>query len=142
MKDLILFPFGGNAREALISIFSRNRIHPQWNVIGFVDDNESNWGKQCCGIKVIGGRDIIGNYPNAKVLAVNGSPENYLNRAMTIARLNLALDRFDTILDSTVSMAPDVQIGKNTLVMANVVVSCSVRIGNHCVILPNSVIFS
>lgn len=140
MKDLLIFPFGGNAREGLLAIQAQNSKKPTWNVIGFIDDDEKRWGREYCGIKVIGKSSIITNFPSAQILAVPGNPQNFIRRDQIIALLNIPIDRYVTVIDPTVRIAPDARIGKNTLLMANVVISCSVQIGNHCIVLPNTVI--
>ena len=139
-KKLLVFPFGGNARESLISIFAMNGIKDHWDLLGFVDDNNSTHGEECCGISVLGGREIFLNNPDTYVLAVPGSPQNYTRRNEIITGLNLKESRFATIIHPSVIKAPDATIGYNTLIMSGVVVSCGVRIGNHCIILPNTVI--
>lgn len=139
-KKLLLFPFGGNAREALLSIFAINSIRPEWDIVGFADDDRSVHGKDCCGIKVLGGRELLSEYDGAYVLAVPGSPKGYLNRKTIIDGLCLDQSRFATIIHPSVVRAPDAQIGCNTLLMSNVVVSCGSRIGNHCIVLPNTVL--
>jgi sugar O-acyltransferase (sialic acid O-acetyltransferase NeuD family) len=139
-KKLLLFPFGGNARESLASVFAINEKKDDWDLLGFVDDNVSMHGKECCGISVLGGREILRQIPDAYVLAVPGSPKNFLRRSDIISGLDIEESRFATIVHPSVVKAPDATIGYNTLIMSNVVVSCGVRIGNHCVILPNTVV--
>jgi sugar O-acyltransferase (sialic acid O-acetyltransferase NeuD family) len=140
LKQLLLFPFGGNAKESLLSIFAINAICCEWNVVGFVDDEPSLRGREYNGIKVLGGREILRDRTDAFVLAVPGSPGSYLRRQAVIESLPVEASRFATIIHPSVVRAPDAVIGRNTLLMPNVVVSCSVRIGNHCIVLPNTVI--
>ena len=139
-KKLIIFPFGGNAKESLISILAINHIQPEWEVIGFIDDDASQHGNDYCGVKVLGGRELIEEYEDVFVLAVPGSPKGYLKRKATITSLAVEQSRFATIIHPSVVRAPDSVIGYNTLLMAHVVVSCGTRIGNHCVVLPNTVL--
>ena len=139
-KKLLIFPFGGNGKESLISILAINDIRPEWEVIGFIDDNQSLHGKEYAGVKVLGGRDMLQAYPDAFVLAIPGSPKGYLRRKPTIDSLGIEASRFATIIHPSVVIAPDAAIGRNTLLMPHVVVSCGVRVGNHCVVLPNTVI--
>jgi sugar O-acyltransferase (sialic acid O-acetyltransferase NeuD family) len=139
-KPLLIFPFGGNARESLISILAINRTNPEWEVLGFIDDDRARHGKDCCGVKVLGGRELIGKYKEAFVLAVPGSPKGFLKRKEIIDSLSIEKSRFAMIVHPSVVRAPDSVIGYNTLIMANVVVSCGVRVGNHCVVLPNTVL--
>lgn len=137
-KKLILFPFGGNSREAILSIRAINKSKKVWDVVGFIDDNKATHDKECLGIKVLGGREVLKRFPNAKVLAVPGNPDSFLKRKEIIDSLTLDEDRFATIVDPSVKLSPDARVGRNTLLMSNVVASCGVTIGNNCVILPNT----
>lgn len=140
LKDLLIFPFGGNAREALLSIFAINALKKEWRILGFIDDDKSNWGKDCCGIKVLGGKEMLKKFPGAKILAVPGSPDNFLKRKEIINSLKLEAGRFAAIIDPSAVLAPDAKIGSNTLLMSNVFISCGAAIGDNCVILPNTVV--
>ena len=140
MKDVILFPFGGNARESVTAILALNSVEPTWNILGFIDDNSDLYGKECCGFKVLGSREKLYEYHSAKILAVPGNPGNFLMRREIISQLGVARDRFIVVIDPSCRIATDSDIGVNTLIMGNVTISCSVVIGDHCVILPNTVI--
>ena len=139
-KKLLIFPFGGNGRESLISILAINERKPEWEVVGFIDDNRSMHGKEYAGIKVIGGRELLHAHQDAFVLAVPGSPTGYLRRKSIIENLAMEASRFATIIHPSVVRAPDAVIGYNSLLMPHVVVSCGVQVGNHCIVLPNTVI--
>lgn len=139
-KKIIIFPFGGNARESLISILTINAIKKEWDIVGFIDDNRSTWGKSYYGIEVIGGREVLKRFPDSLILAVPGNPSNYFKRKDIIESLGIEKSCYATIIHPSAVVAPDASIGHNTLIMENVVISCSVKIGNHCVILPNTVI--
>ena len=139
-KKILLFPFGGNAREVLLSILAINTVKNEWEILGFVDDDPSLHGQGSCGIKVLGDKKILKQYPDAQVLAVPGNPDNYLKRKGIIGALGIKESFFATIIHPTVSVSPDAKIGHNTVIMPNCVISCGARVGNHCVILPNTVI--
>jgi sugar O-acyltransferase (sialic acid O-acetyltransferase NeuD family) len=139
-KKLLLFPFGGNARESLLSILAINEIQQEWDIAGFLDDNRSLHGKEYYGIKVLGGRELLKDHSDAFVLAVPGSPKGYLRRKSIIESLPVEQSRFATIIHPSVVRAPDAIIGYNTLLMPHVVVSCAVQVGSHCIVLPNTVI--
>ncbi len=140
MKDLLIFPFGGNAKEAIMAIDSMNRVEQTWNVLGFLDDDKSLWGKDFAGYKVLGGVGRISEHPASKVLAVPGSPGTFLKRKKIIESIKLPRERWAAVVDGRAAVSPDAWIGENCLIMANVVISASVRVGAHCVILPNTVI--
>ncbi|MBN2452681.1 MAG: NeuD/PglB/VioB family sugar acetyltransferase [Candidatus Omnitrophica bacterium] len=137
-KKIALFPFGGNAREALLPILAANAKKKEWDVLGFIDDDPKVHGKDCLGVKVLGGREVLGGFPGVSVLAVPGNPKSFSRRREIIESLGLDDKRFATIIDPSVVVSPDARIGRNVLLMANVVVSCGVTIGDHCIVLPNT----
>ena len=139
-KKLILFPFGGNAREALLSILDINKAGRKWDILGFIDDDPSAQKKSCCGIKVLGGREVLKRHTDTMILAVPGNPDTYLMRRQVINDLAVNKARFATVIHPSATVSPDACVGYNTLVMSNVVISCGVNIGNHVVILPNTVV--
>lgn len=139
-KKLIIFPFGGNGRESLLTVISADKLKKEWDVIGFIDDDRAAWGKECYGVKVIGGRDVLKKFPDASILAVPGNPDNYLKRKEVIDRLVIEKERFARVIHPSVIVPPDARIGYNVVLMPNVFVSCGVGIGNHCLVLPNTVI--
>jgi len=139
-KKLLLFPFGGNAKESLLSILAINSVRQEWDVVGFIDDDRTSHGKEYYGIKVLGGRELLKDHSDAFILAVPGSPKGYLRRKSLIESLLIDKSRFATIIHPSVVRAPDAIIGYNTLLMPHVVVSCAVKIGNHCIVLPNTVV--
>lgn len=140
MKELILFPFNGNAREAVSVVKAINQQNKTWNIIGFIDDNSGFLGKNGCGYRVLGTREKISTYPDAKMLAVPGRPENFHKRDRIIGSLKIDKEHFATLIHPSVQIGVNVNIGYNTLIMAGVVVTANVSVGNHCVILPNTVI--
>jgi len=138
--DLLIFPFGGNSRESACVVEAVNKLCSSWNFIGFIDDNADKHGKEFGNYRVIGGRDKIADYPQAKVLAVPGRPDNYYKRDEIITSLNLPEERFATLIHPSAEIGIGTKIGYNTVIMAGVVITSNVTIGNNCVILPNTVI--
>lgn len=140
MKQLILFPFNGNAKEAASVIEDINTVKPEWELLGFVDDAPGHTGKKFGKYPVLGGRKEIHHYMKAFVLAVPGRPENFRDRAALIHALQIPPTRFATIIHPSVTIGIETTIGYNTLIMNNSVLTAHVTVGNHVVILPNTVI--
>jgi len=140
MTDLLIFPFGGNAREAVAVIDAINKNGKQWNLLGFIDDNRDLWDQEFNGVKVLGGKEVLASYPQAKVLAVPGNPDTFPERDKAIMSLGIGESRYTTLIHPSARIGTGVTIGSNTLIMAGAVFTSDVRIGDHCVVLPNSVI--
>lgn len=136
MKDaepLLLFPFNGNAREALDCLGAR------WRCIGFIDDVKYNGEMQVNGIEIYD-RSALIRWPNVKVLAVPGGPMSYQVRKQTINGLAIQESRFAKVVHPSAQVSDLVEIGRNTLIMAGAVVTSNAIVGRHCCILPNTVI--
>ncbi len=140
MKDIILFPFNGNAREAASVIEDINAISPTWNILGFIDDDSKKLGLNFGNYSVIGGKEALTTHLGSYVLAVPGRPDNFLRRTEIIDSLNLPSERFATILHPRTKIGISCFVGYNALLMDNVVLTASVAIGNNVVVLPNTVI--
>ena len=68
MKDLIIYGAGTSVIVKLLHAI--NRHSPQWNCVGFVDDDEAKWGKDFYGYPVLGGSDLLASekYKNTFVV--------------------------------------------------------------------------
>ncbi|MGB3946822.1 MAG: NeuD/PglB/VioB family sugar acetyltransferase [Bacteroidia bacterium] len=133
MEQLLIFPFNGNGLEAL------DCIDNQYEFIGFVDDTPAKQGKSQFGFDVFG-REAIERYPNAKILAVPGSPTSYTVRDKIIAQLNVSNERYATLIHPKANVSPLAKLGFNSLIMAGVVITSNAVLGNHVCVLPNTVI--
>ncbi|GHA48922.1 acetyltransferase [Salinimicrobium marinum] len=129
-EKLVLFPYNGNAIEALDCLDSST-----YDFLGFIDDDTSKTSPDY----EIFGRDIL-QHKEIRLLAVPGSPHSFLKRKELISSLVDNEDRFITLIHPKVHVGRGVTIGKNCLIMAGVVLTSNAVIGDHVCILPNSVI--
>ncbi len=138
VSEVLLFPFGGNSKEALSIIRDINKKKPTYKILGFIDDDPKKKGKEFGGVSVIGGKEVMADYPQAKVLAVQGSPSSFLERKKSLRKFDS--NRFISIVHPTAVIGEGVELGKNNLIMAGVVLTASIKLGDHLIILPNTVI--
>lgn len=138
---MILFPYGGNAREAAVVIEALNQLTPQYRIQGFLDD--------ACQRLVSASYPLLGpaaawdelrDQNRSRLLALPGNPKTYRQRAAIIERFLLTPECSLTLVDPMARVATTARIGFNTVVMAGCFVSCDTRIGNHCILLPNSIV--
>lgn len=133
-QKLLIFPYNGNGIEAIDCI-----DEGKFTFIGFIDDTAGKLGKKANGIEVFG-REALSRFPDAKILAVPGSPESFLLRQEIISSLNVSENRFATIIHPKAVIGGNVKIGYNCLIMAGVVLTSNVVINDHVCILSNTVI--
>lgn len=132
-QSILLFPCNGNAIEAL------DAARENFEVIGFVDDTPAKQQSGWNGIPVFD-RSAFDRFPDALVLAVPGSPASFQVRNEIIASLGVDEARWATVVHPSAQVSTYAQVGKNTFIMAGVVLTATSRVGNHVCILPNSVI--
>jgi sugar O-acyltransferase (sialic acid O-acetyltransferase NeuD family) len=132
-NSLLLFPYNGNAREAF------DCLDHTYTFLGFIDDLTLKQGNIREGVTIYS-RSALNLFPEAKLLAVPGSPTTFRQRREIIESLNIPFSRYATVIHPSAKIAPSAKIGLNTLIMAGVVITADVTIGNHVCILPNTVI--
>jgi sugar O-acyltransferase (sialic acid O-acetyltransferase NeuD family) len=131
--QLLIFPFNGNGLEAL------DALNDEIEFLGFVDDTPEKQGINQYGHRVFD-RSAFDQFPDAQVLAVPGSPTSFRLRHQLIAGLNVSENRLATVVHPSAQVSKQARLGKNVLIMAHVVVCGNAVIGDHCVVLPQSVI--
>ena len=132
MPQLLLFPCNGNAAEAL------DALDAGWDVLGFVDDEPAKQGTLCHGLTVHS-RAAFARWPEARVLAVPGSPRSYRSRRAAIEGLGCDT-RWAQVIHPAARVSRHARLGRHVLLMAGVVLCAGAVVGEHVCILPNSVI--
>lgn len=133
MKDLIIFGAGGFGREVAWAVERMNVVTPTWNLLGFIDDDDSVQGKELNGYKVLGKMDDIKEYPDAYFVCAVGSSrvrERIINNMKSI---NSAI-KFGTVIDPSVEMSDFVTIGEGSIICAHTIITVNVSIGKHVII--------
>ena len=130
---LLIFPCNGNAIEAL------DCLGPSHRLIAFVDDTPDKQGTTRFGYAVRD-RSALRQWPDARVLAVPGSPASFRSRRGIIEGLGLDAARFATVVHPSARVSPLASLGKNVLIMAGAVITSNAVIGDHVCVLPNTVI--
>ena len=133
MKDLIIFGASGFGREVSWLVERINKVAPTWNLLGFMDDNETLHGTEINGYRVLGGTAAVSDYPDAYfVCAVGASKvrEKIVGNMKTIDP-NI---RFATVIDPAVEMSDLVTVGEGTIICAHTIITVNITIGSHVII--------
>ena len=136
---IVLFPFGGNAREAVTTIEALNASGQSIEICGFLDDEFAAITR--AHYPMLGGpehwRDWQGR---AKLLAAPGGPDSYLERSAIIASLGAVAADWATLIDPSARISRSASVGVNTMIQAFCFVGADARVGDHCVLLPHTVV--
>jgi sugar O-acyltransferase (sialic acid O-acetyltransferase NeuD family) len=141
-KKLIILGTGGNSIDILDTVNERNAHSkiPQYECVGFLDDDQQQWGKEIWGVHVLGPLESAPQYPDAYFVNGIGSERNFWKKAALISKTRVPLDRFETIVHPTASVSHMATLGKGVVVLQHATIANQARIGHHVIILPNSVI--
>ena len=155
MKKLLLVGAGSGSREILLLVERINQRAPEWDVLGFVDDDASLVGTEVDGYPVFAADHPHGN---AEVFGVSGVQEpatrerllatHVEGRGYSLATLigpDVVLPRDfatgpGTVIMPGATISFDVQLGKGVLVLWNVTLGHHLRVGEYATILTGALI--
>ncbi len=130
MKDIVIYGSGGFGREIACLIKLINEKVQEWNIIGFLDDNEELKGSKNEYGTVLGGAEWLNAYDNpiSVVIAV-GNPKAVESIALKITNPHVEYPNLYapsvTFLDRE-----SLKIGKGNIFCTNCFVSCNVTVGD------------
>ena len=129
MKKLIIIGASGFGREVAWLVERINKVNPTWELLGFVDDNESIVGTEINSYKVLCTTKEIDNYKNCYFVCAIGSSKV---RKQIINRLKDL--KYATLVDPSVEMSDLVEISEGTIICAHTILTVNIKIGRHVII--------
>ncbi|MBQ8782510.1 MAG: acetyltransferase [Clostridia bacterium] len=135
MKDLIIIGAGGFGREVSWLVKRINEVCPQWNLLGFLDDNQIIQSKNIDKYNIISKVDDIVNYPDAYVVCCVADAGV---RKMLVERVKS--NPFATLVDPSAIVSAEVEIGEGSVICAGAVITVDIKIGKHNIIDVNSTV--
>jgi len=127
----LVFLGGANALSEICELVNDiNRVSPQYEVIGALDDNQELVGKAIFGVKVLGTLLDVVNFPNAKFVFAIGSHKTRLRRYEILQELDIPDSRFETLVHPDAKVYPTAILGDGCIVHKGAI------IGNDTVLEP------
>lgn len=140
MRPLLIIGSGGFGRETAEVVHAINAVRLTWKLLGFLDDNPQLAGTALEGVPVLGSIALVERHSDAEIVVTTGNPRNYSSRKRIVERLNLPTSRYATLIHPTAVLPQSTSLGVGTIILANVVATAALRIGNHAAVLPGSTI--
>ncbi|MGL5613393.1 acetyltransferase [Cetobacterium sp.] len=129
MKKIYIVGSGGFAREVAWLIEDINEKNPTWVIMGFIDENEDNIGKELNGYKVLGNLEYLNKQERAYVTIAIGTGEIRESISNKIEN-----HEFSILVHPSVIMSKFVAIGEGTIICAGNIITTNIEMGNHVII--------
>ena len=137
MKELVIIGAGGFGGEVKEIIDRMNEKEPQYEVLGYVDDDPELLGVDFCGVKVLGGKDWLLDYAK--------DHEVYALIAIASFRAKRKLDaifdgkvKWASAIDPSATVSKYAEIGPGAMIQENVYIGPYSKLGRHVAINTKS----
>lgn len=133
--SIIILGAGGHAKVLVDALLKSGST-----ITGIVDPNPGLCGSEILGIPVLGGDNIVTNFPTSNILLANGlgSTGFTLKRQQLYEKFKDAGYLFATVVHPSAVIASDVTLGEGVQIMAGAVVQTGSRIGINSIINTRS----
>lgn len=131
MQDVVILGAGGGSRSFLWLVETVNAERPEWNILGFIDENPQLHGTTHCDLPVLGGFDWFDGTRRPLLIHGVGSPA--VRRRFVEKARGLGLD-FARAVAPDVRHSRFVTFGDGCLVCAGTLLTSHIKIGSHCLI--------
>lgn len=136
MKKILIIGSGGFGREVLWIIKRINEAAvlqgscQPWDVVGFIDDDESLHGTQQDGYFVLGGCEYFQTL-SQEVYAVIAVGRAKSKREIAEKLTSYINVQFATLIDPSVMLSDHVEIGEGSILCAGTILTVDIHIGKH-----------
>ena len=136
MKDIVIIGAGGFGREVAWLIEDINKVNKQWNLLGFIDDNDEVQGR------ILNGYEVLGklNWLKDKEVSVVNAIANPIIRKRIIDQLKNSSITYPTLIHPNVIYSETVEFGEGNIICAGNILTVNIEIKNHVIINIDSTI--
>lgn len=128
---LLILGGGGHARVLVDALLTAGRV-----IAGIVDRDPALTGASLLGVPVIGGDELVEQFPPGEILLVNGigSVGVPASRRRIFENFTGRGYRFGTVVHPSAVVAADVELGEGAQLMAGSVIQSGSRIGGNVIV--------
>jgi len=132
MNDLVIFGAGGVGRQVAQIVSDINSVHVEWNIIGYLDDDETRLGDTVADIPVLGNLEWLSAHRDVYVAVAIAAPSIV---AKTYYRLaTMQHQNISTLIHPSVWLPQRAEIDKGVIVYGGVILDPDITIGKGCMI--------
>ena len=139
MKTLIGIGAGGHAKVILEILRNDSR----YSLVGLLDSDHNLWGKEVCGVPVLGGDDMLGRIfsegTRHAFLGLGTTGKATLRRRLYEIVSAIGFEFVPAIHPQAI-ISPSAKTGRGIAVMAGAVINTEARIGDNVIINTGAVV--
>lgn len=133
LKKLYIVGAGGFGREVAWLVERINEVKQTWDLIGFLDDNETIQGTVEDGYPIIGGCSYLAEV-NEEVYVVCAVGSSQVRKKIVHALSECANVKFATLIDPSVILSERVSVGEGTIICAGTIITVDITIGANVIV--------
>ena len=122
MQKVVILGGGGLARDVLDVFLAQNDKCPRFEIEGFIDENQANWGADLNGFPVLGGFEWFDSRRKDEVKVICGIGSPGTRRKLADKARSLGL-RFTSIVHPMVAIAPFGHLGEGVVITAGCILA-------------------
>lgn len=130
MKDIVIIGAGGFGREVAWLIEDINKVKKEWNIVGFIDDNEEIQGTEINGYKVVGNI----NWLKKQELYVVSAIGNPITKKKIMENLQGSKNQYPVLIHPSVIYSESVNFAEGSIICAGTILTVNIEIGKHVII--------
>ena len=130
VTKLVIIGASGFGREVLWTIEDCNKQSKKYEILGFIDDDESLWGKVIDEYPVLGGLEWFSTESKENIECVIGISDSKVRRKI-VEKLAKQKIIFSIIIHPSVIYSKSVSIGQGTIIQAGSILTIDIQIGDH-----------
>ena len=138
MKDIVIYGSGGFAREVVHLIKQINAKRKEWNILGFLDDNEANIGRIINEIPVLGSAEWLKGKDNVNVVLGIGSPN--VKKAIIQKLFNYSYIQYPNLVHPSVEISRFNKLGQGNIICEGSILTTNIILTNFVTINLNCTI--
>ena len=129
MKPIVVFGAGAFGREVAQLIEDLNRVSPQYELLGFLDDDPSMLGKALNAFPVKGAHEWLSGRSQMAVAVAVGDP---VTRMRIVERIRPYGVSFPNLVHPSVVIGREVSMGIGNIICVGSILTVNIRLGDFC----------
>jgi len=138
MKKLIILGAGGTSFDLIDIAHAMNKVKPQWDILGYLDDNINIIGQSVYGYPVLGTIPDSAKFPDAFFASSIGDAYRPELRKFVRKKVPFSNESFASLIHPTAIISETASVEPGAIIYGNVTLSGMVKVGHDVFLCGNT----